>query len=163
MTMMISTALMSQKLLSNSLTPLYHRLLRLLSSQFRHEMTLKKERKKMTEPQWKRINHRMLKVLGRMNPELSFLIIRKYSEPFVVLSIIGSKFKFPYRQTKYSEIRNIPSRTAASESAQKPSLTKGDEKAETHEQPAPSIDINPNPVYQNVGKPIMSVSIDEGM
>jgi pre-mRNA 3'-end-processing factor FIP1 len=74
------------------------------------------------------------------------------------------------RQPKYSEIRNIPQRTTASDVATKlPGLTK---EAPTKETPASGadlpavatskIDVNAKPIYEPAGKPITQVNIDEG-
>lgn len=82
------------------------------------------------------------------------------------------------RQTKYSDIRNIPQRSASNDVSAKPSApVKRDEDSKPTSAlniAAPSadqtsaaaskstIDINANPVYPAAGKPITQVNIDEG-
>ena len=81
------------------------------------------------------------------------------------------------RQSKYSDIRNIPQRSTSNDTPSKPAVTKTEE-APVAAQPlnlaAPSadqasqaaskstIDINANPIYPEAGKPITQVNIDEG-
>ena len=74
------------------------------------------------------------------------------------------------RQSRYSDIKNIPQRTASGEIASKPTPAKEEQKP----LPVPSADqaaaaassskinINANPVYPPAGKPITQVNIDTG-
>lgn len=74
------------------------------------------------------------------------------------------------RQSRYSDIKNIPQRTASGEVSSKPARPKDEEKP----LPVPSadqaaaaassskIDINANPIYPPAGKPITQVNIDTG-
>lgn len=75
------------------------------------------------------------------------------------------------RTSKYSDIRNIPQRSTASDAA----TTKDDSKPKAANVAAPSadttsraasksnIDIDNNPIYPAVGKPITQVNIDEDL
>lgn len=74
------------------------------------------------------------------------------------------------RQSRYSDIKNIPQRTTSGEVSSKPAPPKEEQKP----LPVPSadqaaaaassskIDINANPVYPAAGKPITQVNIDTG-
>lgn len=74
------------------------------------------------------------------------------------------------RQSRYSDIKNIPQRTASGEIASKPAPVKEEQRP----LPVPSADqaaaaassskinINANPVYPPAGKPITHVNIDTG-
>ncbi|KAI0148350.1 Fip1-domain-containing protein [Hypoxylon sp. NC0597] len=73
----------------------------------------------------------------------------------------------PPTQSRYSDIRNIPQRSASSDAATKPAAPKNDDMASRAasgtDLPAVStskIDVNAIPVYKPVGKPITQVIID---
>jgi pre-mRNA 3'-end-processing factor FIP1 len=82
------------------------------------------------------------------------------------------------RQSKYSDIRNIPQRSTSGDSPAKPAATKREDdsksQANTSNVAAPSadqtsaaaskstVDINAIPIYSAAGKPITQVNIDEG-
>lgn len=82
------------------------------------------------------------------------------------------------RQSKYSDIRNIPQRSTSTDTPVKPAPAKKEEESRAStgaaNVAAPSadqtsaaaskstIDINTNPVYPAAGKPITQVNIDEG-
>ncbi|KAI1497844.1 Fip1 motif-domain-containing protein [Biscogniauxia marginata] len=74
----------------------------------------------------------------------------------------------PPTQSRYSDIRNIPQRSASSDTATKPAVKK-EEPAKTvsgADLPAVStskIDVNAIPVYKPTGKPITQVNIDEDL
>ncbi|KAI0889495.1 Fip1 motif-domain-containing protein [Annulohypoxylon maeteangense] len=76
----------------------------------------------------------------------------------------------PPAQSRYSDIRNIPQRSASSDATAKPTAIKK-ESASTQptlgpDLPAVStskVDVNAIPVYKPVGKPITQVSIDEDL
>ncbi|KJZ79440.1 Pre-mRNA polyadenylation factor FIP1 [Hirsutella minnesotensis 3608] len=85
----------------------------------------------------------------------------------------------PPPQSKYSEIRNIPQRSASTDTPVKPTPTKKDDSSRSsqsaHNVAMPSadrasaaaskstVDINANPVYPAAGKPITQVNIDEDL
>ncbi|KAI1133813.1 Fip1-domain-containing protein [Hypoxylon sp. FL0543] len=76
----------------------------------------------------------------------------------------------PPIQSRYSDIRNIPQRTASSDATAKPVAAKKDDAASRAasgtELPAVStskIDVNAIPVYKPVGKPITQINIDEDL
>lgn len=85
-------------------------------------------------------------------------------------SVIGTSDSDRCRQSRYSDIKNIPQRTASGEVSAKPAPAKDEQKP----LPVPSadqaaaaassskIDINANPVYPAAGKPITQVNIDTG-
>jgi pre-mRNA 3'-end-processing factor FIP1 len=80
------------------------------------------------------------------------------------------------RQSRYSDIRNIPQRSTSHDVAVKPAAVKQEDSATKTSMPlgVPSadqaaaaasnstIDLNSNPVYPAAGKPITQVNIDEG-
>ena len=80
-----------------------------------------------------------------------------------------------FRQSKYSDIRNIPQRTASSDVPTQPAPARKDsESRPSVNVAAPSadktsaaaskstIDVNANPIHPGTGKPITQVNIDEG-
>jgi pre-mRNA 3'-end-processing factor FIP1 len=76
----------------------------------------------------------------------------------------------PRRQSRYSDIRNIPQRSTANDTAVKPAPVKKEESrkrsASGAELPAVAtskIDINAVPIHKGTGKPITQVNIDEGL
>lgn len=79
------------------------------------------------------------------------------------------------RQAKYSDIRNIPQRTASNDMPAQPAPVKKESESQTSlNVAAPSadktsaaaskstIDVNANPIHAGTGKPITQVNIDEG-
>ncbi|XDG09855.1 hypothetical protein ABKA04_009470 [Annulohypoxylon sp. FPYF3050] len=86
------------------------------------------------------------------------------SSPLLVFS-----HAFP-SQSRYSDIRNIPQRSASSDTTTKPPAPKKEEMSTRPSSgpdlPAVSaskVDVNAIPVYKPVGKPITQVSIDEDL
>ena len=92
-------------------------------------------------------------------------------------SATKSKRLIENRQTKYSDIRNIPTRSTSSEVATKPASAKADGEPKSQSAAniaAPSadktsaaaskstIDIHADPIHPVAGKPITQVNIDEG-
>ncbi|KAI6087728.1 Fip1 motif-domain-containing protein [Hypoxylon rubiginosum] len=79
----------------------------------------------------------------------------------------------PPTQSRYSDIRNIPQRSASSDVTAKPAAVKKDNtpsrtvvNQSSSELPAVStskVDVNAIPVYKPVGKPITQVNIDEDL
>ncbi|KAI1443738.1 Fip1 motif-domain-containing protein [Annulohypoxylon stygium] len=76
----------------------------------------------------------------------------------------------PPTQSRYSDIRNIPQRSASSDTTTKPPAPKKEEMSTRPSSgpdlPAVSaskVDVNAIPVYKPVGKPITQVSIDEDL
>jgi pre-mRNA 3'-end-processing factor FIP1 len=81
----------------------------------------------------------------------------------------------PPQQSKYSDIRNIPQRTASNDMSTQPApVKKESESRASLNVAAPSadktsaaaskstIDVNVNPIHPGTGKPITQVNIDEG-
>lgn len=79
------------------------------------------------------------------------------------------------RQSKYSDIRNIPQRSTADDTSSPAPTKKGESKgASAANVAAPSadktsaaaskstVDVDGNPIYPAAGKPITQVNIDEG-
>ncbi|OTA84478.1 hypothetical protein M434DRAFT_400424 [Hypoxylon sp. CO27-5] len=76
----------------------------------------------------------------------------------------------PPTQSRYSDIRNIPQRSASSDTVTKPAAAKNDgmasRAASGTDLPPVSmskIDVNAIPVYKPVGKPITQINIDEDL
>ncbi|KAI0012429.1 Fip1 motif-domain-containing protein [Xylariaceae sp. FL0662B] len=74
----------------------------------------------------------------------------------------------PPTQSRYSDIRNIPQRTASSDAATKPAIKKEDSSKSTSGADLPpvstsKVDVNAIPVYKPAGKPITQVNIDEDL
>ena len=72
-----------------------------------------------------------------------------------------------FRQSKYSEIRNIPQRSTANDATVKAAPVKDDSRASGSGQELPGIstskiDVNAIPVHKGTGKPITQLNIDEG-
>ncbi|KAI1822295.1 Fip1 motif-domain-containing protein [Xylaria intraflava] len=79
----------------------------------------------------------------------------------------GSKAP-PPTQSRYSDIRNIPQRSTATNISTKPSLkkdetAKGTSGAELPPVSTSTIDVNAVPAYKPVGKPITQVNIDQDL
>lgn len=80
-----------------------------------------------------------------------------------------------HRQSKYSDIRNIPQRSTANDTSEPPAKRDESKGPSAANVGAPSadktsaaaskstIDIDANPIYPAAGKPITQVNIDEGM
>ncbi|KAI1099648.1 Fip1 motif-domain-containing protein [Jackrogersella minutella] len=76
----------------------------------------------------------------------------------------------PPTQSRYSDIRNIPQRSASSDATVKPTAVKKED-VSSRAAPGPDlpavstskIDVNAAPVYKPVGKPITQISIDEDL
>ncbi|KAI1462999.1 Fip1-domain-containing protein [Daldinia caldariorum] len=75
----------------------------------------------------------------------------------------------PPTQSRYSDIRNIPQRSASSDTTKPTAIKKEDvpsRSTSSHELPAVStskVDVNTIPIYKPVGKPITQVNIDEDL
>lgn len=76
---------------------------------------------------------------------------------------------FQLRQSRYSEIRNIPQRSTSNDATVKPAAVKKEETPKPSisgaDLPAVStskVDINAIPIHKGTGKPITQVNIDEG-
>ncbi|KAI1340319.1 Fip1 motif-domain-containing protein [Xylariaceae sp. FL0016] len=74
----------------------------------------------------------------------------------------------PPTQPRYSDIRNIPQRTASSDGAAKPVVKKEDpakSASNANLQPVSTskVDVNAIPIYKPTGKPITQVNIDEDL
>jgi len=71
------------------------------------------------------------------------------------------------RQSKYSEIRNIPQRSTATDMMTKSVTPKTESKAPPSGADLPAvsmsqIDVNAIPIHKGTGKPLTQVNIDEG-
>ncbi|CAJ2512444.1 Uu.00g054590.m01.CDS01 [Anthostomella pinea] len=74
----------------------------------------------------------------------------------------------PPAQSRYSDIRNIPQRTASSDAASKPAIKNEDPAKATSTADLPpvstsKIDVNAIPIYKPTGKPITQVNIDQDL
>ncbi|KAF3066484.1 Pre-mRNA polyadenylation factor FIP1 [Daldinia childiae] len=75
----------------------------------------------------------------------------------------------PPTQSRYSDIRNIPQRSASSDTSKPATVKKEDAPTRStsgHDLPAVStskVDVNAIPVYKPVGKPITQINIDEDL
>ncbi|KAI1123455.1 Fip1-domain-containing protein [Nemania abortiva] len=74
----------------------------------------------------------------------------------------------PPTQSRYSDIRNIPQRSASTDTTTKPPVkkeetSKGTASAELPPVSTSTIDVNAVPVYKPVGKPITQVNIDQDL
>ncbi|KAI1383713.1 Fip1 motif-domain-containing protein [Hypoxylon trugodes] len=76
----------------------------------------------------------------------------------------------PQTQSRYSDIRNIPQRSASSDATTKPAVVKKEDttsRASSGSELPPvstsKVDVNAIPVYKPVGKPITQVNIDEDL
>ncbi|KAK0641962.1 Fip1 motif-domain-containing protein [Cercophora newfieldiana] len=73
----------------------------------------------------------------------------------------------PPSQSRYSEIRNIPQRSTATETTSKSAVPKGQEpRQRAADQPPVStskIDVNAIPIHKQTGKPLTQVNIDEDL
>lgn len=112
------------------------------------------------------------KTAQRRNPP------RMFQTPSTILSLELLVADSQYRQSRYSDIRNIPQRSASNDMAVKPAPAKKEDDSRASPSDLPlgipsadkaaaaasksTIDVHANPDYPPAGKPITAVNIDEG-